>query len=400
MSLTFDEKKNFAFSVVAVAPSPAASGTSLQVAPGDGAKFPTPPFNAVVWPSSVQPTSTNAEVVRVTAIATDTLTITRAQESSSARTVIANDQIALNVTAKSLTDIEGSFVTAGQVTCPVGAIMMWASTSIPTGWLVLNGSEVSRTTYSELFALWGTTFGVGDGSTTFNLIDMREYIPIGLADSGTMTSIGLKAGSFDHTHGSGTLAVASHTHSSGTLTVASHNHDSGTLSVASHTHGPGTLTVASHTHGSGSFGTNTANLSHTHSIPSHTHGFSGTTSSASQTQATEGTDGGAVTPPTHTHTFSGTTDSGGSGTSGAMSANSTHSHSVTGTSSSTAPAVSSGLTASTAPSVNSGNTGSTAPAVSSGSTGSTSPAVSSGSTASANPPVIALNFIVRATSDI
>ena len=50
-------------------------------------------------------------------------------------------------------------------------------TSLPTGWLKANGAAVSRTTYSNLFAAIGTTYGVGDGSTTFNIPDLRgEFI--------------------------------------------------------------------------------------------------------------------------------------------------------------------------------------------------------------------------------
>ncbi len=56
---------------------------------------------------------------------------------------------------------------------------MYASASAPVGWLVCNGSAVSRTTYAALFAVIGTTFGIGDGSTTFNLPDMRGYFPRG-----------------------------------------------------------------------------------------------------------------------------------------------------------------------------------------------------------------------------
>lgn len=101
-----DAHSNFAYSTVATAPSPATSGTSLVVTAGQGALFPAAPFNAVIWPTGAQPLSTNAEVVRVTAIATDTFTITRTQEGSSARTVVVGDQIAANITAKVLTDIE------------------------------------------------------------------------------------------------------------------------------------------------------------------------------------------------------------------------------------------------------------------------------------------------------
>jgi len=110
--MAFDDHKNFAYSTVATAPSPADSGTSLDVQSGDGSKFPTPPFNATVWPANQQPTTSNAEIVRVTAISTDTFTITRAQEGSSARSIQVGDQIAATITAKSLTDIENSMVKA------------------------------------------------------------------------------------------------------------------------------------------------------------------------------------------------------------------------------------------------------------------------------------------------
>jgi microcystin-dependent protein len=398
MALTFDSKKNFAYSVVATAPSPATSGTSLVVAAGDGAKFPAAPFNAVVWPTGVEPTTSNAEIVRVTNVSTDTFTITRTQESSNNRSVVVNDQIAQNVTVKYLTDLESGFQTASAAITPVGVIQMWMTGSAPTGWLLLQGQNVSRTTYAELFALWNTTFGAGDGSTTFGLPDFQQYIPIGKAAAGTVSTLGVKTGSFDHTHASGTLAVASHTHGSGTLSVASHTHDSGTLAVASHTHGPGTLTVASHSH-TMSVETTFTDISHTHSTPNHTHTYSGTTDNASASVFASLAGGATGVIGTHSHTYSGTTDSTGGSTTG--SAGGTHRHSVSGQSTdAAAPAVSSGLTASTAPSVNSGSTGSTSPTVNAGATGGTAPAVSSGSTATANPPVIAVNFIVRAQSAI
>lgn len=75
-----DKHRNLAYSTVATAPSPATTGTSLDVAANQGKLFPEPPFNATVWPQGVQPTAANAEVVRVTAITNDTLTIERQQE--------------------------------------------------------------------------------------------------------------------------------------------------------------------------------------------------------------------------------------------------------------------------------------------------------------------------------
>lgn len=106
--MAYDGHANFAYSTVATAPSPATSGTSLTVATGDGSKFPAPPFNATVWPAGTQPTSANAEIVRVTAGPTgsDTFTITRAQEGSSARSIGVGDQIDASITKKMFTDIE------------------------------------------------------------------------------------------------------------------------------------------------------------------------------------------------------------------------------------------------------------------------------------------------------
>lgn len=106
-----DTYANFAYSTVATAPSPATSGTTIVIASGDGAKFPAVPFNAVVWPAGASPLSSNAEIVRVTARSTDTLTVTRTQEGTSARTIVAGDQIMQAVTAKTLTDVlAGSYV--------------------------------------------------------------------------------------------------------------------------------------------------------------------------------------------------------------------------------------------------------------------------------------------------
>lgn len=60
---------------------------------------------------------------------------------------------------------------------PVGCVQFFAMSTPPTGWLKANGAAISRTTYATLFAAIGTTFGVGDGSTTFNLPDIRgEFI--------------------------------------------------------------------------------------------------------------------------------------------------------------------------------------------------------------------------------
>lgn len=101
-----DQHKNFAYSTVATAPVPSRYGQSLVVASGEGTLFPTPPFNATVWPVDEQPTSTNAEIVRVTAVSTDTFTIERAQTDSYSRNILVGDQICAALTARVMTDAE------------------------------------------------------------------------------------------------------------------------------------------------------------------------------------------------------------------------------------------------------------------------------------------------------
>lgn len=70
---------------------------------------------------------------------------------------------------------------------PVGTYIQHAGASAPTGYLACNGAAVSRTTYADLFAVVSTTYGVGDGSTTFNLPDARGLVMVGAGAHGTMT---------------------------------------------------------------------------------------------------------------------------------------------------------------------------------------------------------------------
>jgi hypothetical protein len=102
-----DDHRNFSYSAVATAPAPPTSGTSLVVATGQGLRFPTPPFNCTVWPDGELAVGGNAEIVRVTAVAADTFTITRTQEASQNRAILVGDQIAATITDKTLTDVEG-----------------------------------------------------------------------------------------------------------------------------------------------------------------------------------------------------------------------------------------------------------------------------------------------------
>ena len=100
-----DALKNFAYSLVVTAPSPATSGTSLTVTSGQGSYFPAASFDVTIWPAGQAPTNANAEICRVTNVTGDTLTITRAQYGTTAQTITANYQIAQTVDANLLNQL-------------------------------------------------------------------------------------------------------------------------------------------------------------------------------------------------------------------------------------------------------------------------------------------------------
>ena len=66
---------------------------------------------------------------------------------------------------------------------PTGSVHVMATTTAPSGYLKCNGAAVSRTTYADLFAIIGTTWGEGDGSSTFNVPDLRGEFVRGWDDS-------------------------------------------------------------------------------------------------------------------------------------------------------------------------------------------------------------------------
>jgi len=75
-----------------------------------------------------------------------------------------------------------------------GSVQMWAAATAPSGYLFCSGQAVSRTTYSALFAIIGTTFGVGDGSTTFNVPNFSGSMPIGVTASNSSSFTGSISG--------------------------------------------------------------------------------------------------------------------------------------------------------------------------------------------------------------
>jgi microcystin-dependent protein len=159
----------------------------------------------------------------------------------SAATTIADGSVTL---AKLVAVVQRALV-------PPGAVQAFAMNSTPSGWLECNGSEVSRFDYSALFSAIGTSYGSGNGSTTFTLPDLRGYF---LRGSG-INSDGTEAGTF----GAKTAdALKTHTHTtSGNTGVQSNDHThtvSGTTGNDSpdHTHTGWTDVQGNHAHSQGS----------------------------------------------------------------------------------------------------------------------------------------------------
>lgn len=157
-----------------------------------------------------------------------------------------------------------------QATVPVGALFMWGAATAPDFYLLCDGAAVSRTTYAALFATIGTTYGVGDGSTTFNLPNLKGRVPVGLdaaqAEFDTLAETGGAKTLPAHTHSISSDGSHQHGPSGGTNfaldIVTSAIYASGgigalsswaasmlTASAGAHTHGGATGSTGTGSHG-------------------------------------------------------------------------------------------------------------------------------------------------------
>ena len=110
---------------------------------------------------------------------------------------------------------------------PVGMVAPFAGASSPNGWLICDGTAVSRSTYASLFSAIGTTYGVGDNTTTFNLPDLRGRTPIGVGTGTGLTARALAAtvGAESVTLTAGQSGVPAHSHANtATATDSGHSH--------------------------------------------------------------------------------------------------------------------------------------------------------------------------------
>jgi microcystin-dependent protein len=165
-----------------------------------------------------------------------------------------------------ISDVTG-LQTALNAASPVASLVAYAGTTAPSGWLFCDGSAVSRTTYAALFAVVSTRYGVGDGSTTFNLPDLRSRFVRGAATTGSLS--GSTGGSDTHTHTGTAASAGSHTHTFSATTSTSANETvndaSPTQSVATNSH---THTVSGTT-GSDGAHTHTVSADSSSNVPVH-----------------------------------------------------------------------------------------------------------------------------------
>ena len=241
---------------------------------------------------------------------------------------------------------------AGVDGAPAGTVSMWSGTSasVPSGYLLCDGSAISRVTYTDLFNAIGTAHGSGDGSTTFNLPNLSNRFVVGKGSSFTLAATG----------GSADATLVSHSH-----TVNSHSHSSANLSTDNHSHGSGNLGVNSHSHNVNGHTNKTGSHSHSGNIPTPLYVPGGDVDRG---------DSSSIFSIDNSQTqFTNNTGS--------------HSHNVNGNTSSESPGVS-------------GNTGSNSATIS-GSTGSDSPGTDSQGSSATNanlPPYYALCYIIKVTS--
>lgn len=243
---------------------------------------------------------------------------------------------------------------------PIGGSLDYAGSGDPadTRFLLEDGRAISRATYATLFGIISTTYGAGNGTTTFNIPDSRGRVSVGPDDMGTAAgaagrlasnkTLGAVGGAETKALATGELPV--HAHAVGTLATASdgaHDHAVGTLATASdgaHTH---SVSITS----GGNSVDHTHNMAHDHPVQVGTNsaGSSGVFGSNGVVSADVG--GGGIGGPVkfyfgstagqstgHTHAVSGATASGGTHThtiSGSVASNGAHTHTLTGSTANT-----------------------------------------------------------------
>jgi microcystin-dependent protein len=192
---------------------------------------------------------------------------------------VGADQLGIAV-AGTLVNTVASTGISGFGATPIGGLMPYAGLTAPSGWILCYGQDISRTTYAALFAIVSTTYGTGDGSTTFGLPDLRGRVIAGQDDmggssanrltgvTGSLNGDTLGAAGGTETHTLTTAQLASHTHTGTTGNESTTETHSYLQTIANTTNttaaGVGVDVVSSLTTTGATTGSQSAN--HTHSF--------------------------------------------------------------------------------------------------------------------------------------
>ena len=173
----------------------------------------------------------------------------------------AAGEITLDTDTNNIRIHDGSTAGGAEI-IPAGTIMAYGGASAPTGYLLCDASAVSRTTYARLFAAVGTAFGTGDGSTTFNVPDLRDKVPLGKGSNNA--TLGVTTGSAGASSvltsasktGVTTAASNTGTGNTGTGNTGTGNSGGSGVTITGSTANATSTTVAANT-GTGNTGTGT-----------------------------------------------------------------------------------------------------------------------------------------------
>jgi microcystin-dependent protein len=165
------------------------------------------------------------------------------------------------------------------VPAPVGTIIMFGGLSAPAGYLLCDGTAVSRTTYAPLYLKIGTIWGAGNGTTTFNLPDLRDRFPrctgTTAGEVGTRKPDTIKS----HTHGASSALAGAHGHTSTLAAAGTHSHTASSADAGAHTVSTATVSSLGDPFGNQagvswiSLATQSTGQKTLASVPNHAHGI-------------------------------------------------------------------------------------------------------------------------------
>ncbi len=210
-----------------------------------------------------------------------------------------------NFNGSDLTGIEG---------IPTATIVPWSSASVPTGFLECDGAAVSRTTYSALFAIVSTTYGAGDGSSTFNVPNLADNVAMGksgtkaLASTGGANTVAVTAAGSVSSSTNTSTNTSTNINVTGNVGGSTGNASLSSGQLASHSHsvekvtnrygnGSGINATAYGQNGSQNTGNQGSGGSHSHNMSATFSGSGNASSSSSSSSTTNSTFSGTAVNP-------------------------------------------------------------------------------------------------------